>query len=40
MGLLADGWTERQVLEQHPNLRAEDIRACLDYARRSSRMSG
>lgn len=29
VGLLADGWTERQVLEQHPNLRTEDIRACL-----------
>ncbi len=34
VGLLADGWSEQQVLEQHPNLRAEDIRACLDYARR------
>lgn len=30
--LLADGWTQAQVLENYPGLVAEDIRACLTYA--------
>jgi uncharacterized protein (DUF433 family) len=30
--LLADGWTQEQVLGNYPNLTAEDIRACLAYA--------
>jgi len=30
--LLADGWTQKQVLDNYPNLTAEDIRACLAYA--------
>lgn len=30
--LLAQGWTESQVLRNYPGLTAEDIRACLAYA--------
>ena len=30
--LLAEGWTEEQVLENYPGLTREDIRACLHYA--------
>ncbi len=33
LGLLADGWSEADVLENYPNLKTEDIRACLGYAR-------
>jgi uncharacterized protein (DUF433 family) len=32
IGLLASGWTEKQVLENYPGLTAEDIRAALAYA--------
>jgi len=30
--LLAGGWTQEQILDNYPNLKAEDIRACLAYA--------
>lgn len=30
--LLARGWTEHQILENHPGLESEDLRACLAYA--------
>jgi uncharacterized protein (DUF433 family) len=30
--LLADGWTQEQVLDSYPKLSPEDIRACLAYA--------
>lgn len=30
--LLAQGWTEPQVLENYPGLTREDILACLSYA--------
>jgi uncharacterized protein (DUF433 family) len=30
--LLADGWTQEHILDNYPNLMAEDIRACLAYA--------
>jgi uncharacterized protein (DUF433 family) len=30
--LLAEGWTQEQILDNYPNLKAEDIRACLAYA--------
>ncbi len=30
--LLAQGWTEAQVLESYPVLTREDILACLNYA--------
>ena len=33
VGLLADAWTEQEILENYPNLDSEDIRACLAYAR-------
>ena len=32
VGLLADGWTEDQVLANYPGLTHEDILACLAYA--------
>ena len=30
--LLAQGWSEAQILENYPGLTPEDIRACLAYA--------
>jgi uncharacterized protein (DUF433 family) len=30
--LLAEGWTQEQILDNYPNLTAADIRACLAYA--------
>jgi uncharacterized protein (DUF433 family) len=30
--LLADGWTQEQILDNYPNLTGDDIRACLAYA--------
>jgi uncharacterized protein (DUF433 family) len=33
VGLLANGWTEAEILENYPNLAHDDIRACLAYAR-------
>jgi uncharacterized protein (DUF433 family) len=32
VGLLAEGWTDRQLLANYPTLSAEDVRACLAYA--------
>ncbi len=32
MELLAEGWTQEQVLANYPQLQAEDIRAVLAYA--------
>lgn len=32
VGLLAEGWTEADVLESYPGLAPEDVRACLTYA--------
>jgi uncharacterized protein (DUF433 family) len=31
--LLANGWTQDQILANYPGLTAEDIRACLECAR-------
>jgi uncharacterized protein (DUF433 family) len=31
--LLAQGWTQADILESYPGLSHEDIRACLVYAR-------
>jgi uncharacterized protein (DUF433 family) len=31
--LLAQGWTEAEILRNYPGLTQEDIRACLVYAR-------
>jgi uncharacterized protein (DUF433 family) len=36
LDLLASGMTTRQILKEHPDLEAEDIRACLKFA--SSRL--
>ena len=33
IGLLADGWTEAEVLANYPGLTHDDIIACLAYAR-------
>ena len=33
IGLLADGWSEAEVLANYPGLSREDIAACLNYAR-------
>lgn len=33
IGLLADGWSEADVLSNYPGLTHEDIAACLAYAR-------
>ena len=30
--LLAQGWTEDEILSNYPGLTQEDIRACLSYA--------
>ena len=30
--LMAQGWTQEQILDSYPNLAAEDLRACLAYA--------
>jgi len=30
--LLAQGWTEAQILESYPGITHEDIQACLAYA--------
>jgi uncharacterized protein (DUF433 family) len=30
--LLAQGWTQEQVLENSPGLTPEDLKACLSYA--------
>jgi uncharacterized protein (DUF433 family) len=30
--LLAQGWTQERLVENYPNLKPEDIRACLAYA--------
>jgi len=33
--LLANGWTERQIIENYPGITHEDISACLHYATRT-----
>ena len=30
--LLAAGWTQQQILDSYPSLKADDVRACLAYA--------
>jgi uncharacterized protein (DUF433 family) len=32
VGLLAQGWTEQQILDNYPGLTHEDVLACLQYA--------
>jgi uncharacterized protein (DUF433 family) len=33
IGLMADGWSEADILTNYPGLSREDIAACLSYAR-------
>ena len=33
LGLLADGWSEAEILENYPAITHDDIIACLVYAR-------
>jgi uncharacterized protein (DUF433 family) len=33
IGLLADGWTESEILANYPGLTHDDVIACLAYAR-------
>ena len=33
IGLMADGWSETDILANYPGLTREDIAACLSYAR-------
>jgi uncharacterized protein (DUF433 family) len=33
IGLMADGWSEVDILANYPVLSREDITACLNYAR-------
>jgi uncharacterized protein (DUF433 family) len=33
IGLLADGWSEQDILADYPGLTAADVTACLAYAR-------
>jgi uncharacterized protein (DUF433 family) len=33
IGLLADGWSEGEILRNYPGLTRDDIAACLGYAR-------
>ena len=33
LGLLAEGWSEAEVLRNDPGLSREDLLACLEYAR-------
>lgn len=32
LGLMADGWPEREILRNYPGLTREDLLACLAYA--------
>jgi uncharacterized protein (DUF433 family) len=33
IGLMADGWSEADILENYPGLTRDDLVACLAYAR-------
>jgi uncharacterized protein (DUF433 family) len=33
IGLMADGWSEPEILQNYPGVTHEDIIACLAYAR-------
>ena len=33
VGLMADGWSEADILQNYPGITHEDILACLAYAR-------
>lgn len=33
IGLMADGWTEANILQNYPGISHNDVAACLAYAR-------
>jgi uncharacterized protein (DUF433 family) len=33
LGLMAEGWSEAEILANYPGLSTEDLAACLAYAR-------
>jgi uncharacterized protein (DUF433 family) len=33
LGLMADGWSEADILDNYPGLTHDDLAACLAYAR-------
>lgn len=33
IGLMADGWTEAEILQNYPGISHDDVAACLAYAR-------
>jgi uncharacterized protein (DUF433 family) len=33
IGLMADGWSEADILAAYPGIEAQDVQACLAYAR-------
>jgi len=33
IGLMADGWSEAEILENYPGITHEDVIACFAYAR-------
>lgn len=33
IGLLAEGWSRKEILDEYPSLTDDDITACLNYAR-------
>ena len=32
IGLLAEGWSDEEILRNYPGLTREDVQACLQYA--------
>lgn len=32
LGLMAEGWTEQEIVEEYPGLTRDDLLACLAYA--------
>ena len=40
IGLLADGWSEADILQNYPGVTHEDIAACLAYANNNARRPG
>ena len=38
IGLLAQGWTEADILSNYPGVTCEDIQACLGYASEALRV--
>jgi uncharacterized protein (DUF433 family) len=33
IGLLAEGWSRKDIIDEYPSLTDDDITACLNYAR-------